>query len=412
MAAVFLLATSAVNAQTQKDFIRNYKAPDFKLRTLSAGLSGKSYRLNSSTTSFQSTLVGLISPNLNYTKISNSKSYQGDISLYSSFSAGFGKSSQDSRRYFEGESDFSHNGRFYLKDKYFIRSSTNANNAYIYSSHKNGSEADNSRFVFNISTLVSAGVGRVEYSNFARKAMDVQFLLHKADRSDAELSIEDLTKIANKLAEVTFTRGYDQRLLRVWRLEQMDELIGDLDMVSKRDMRYMAFLSDAMYNGSSWSRLSGSRVEMGIQQSALGVVQNAPVTPFSDRYISTVFIEYSKFVPKSYAIQHNFQLNLGASRVYVPNTSIDWSGRFVISYLFGWYPTTRTSLVARTSLSINENEQVSDIFGLRTSLDYHYYLSPRTRLQVEGNWINSSFIIENSGGFGLLLFSQFKEVFQ
>jgi hypothetical protein len=33
-------------------------------------------------------------------------------------------------------------------------------------------------------------------------------------------------------------------------------------------------------------------------------------------------------------------------------------------------------------------------------LDYHYYLSPRTRLQVEGNWINSSFIIENSGGFG------------
>jgi len=336
MAAVFLLASGALYAQTQKDFIRNYKAPDFKFRRLTASLN--SVTKAASANNMIDTLSSAATNGrggLSYYEIRNSSKYQGTFTSQMSGEGALGHVNKINfgQAYIMGSLDYT--GRFYLKEKFFIRASSGLGIQAFHSSTKNELISDQTWIRYSASTSVAAGYGRVEYSSFARKAIDVEFLLKKADRINNDLTTAELTEIADNLDSVNYKRGFDNRLLRIWRLEQMDSIIGGLDIVTKRDMRYMAFLSDAMDYSPSLSRLSGSRIEAGAGYQVRFQQLNAPTMNNDLDQFTNVFVQYAAYIPTSYAFQHTISAGFIAEKYTEDMQSPEFEGRLFGRYQFG-----------------------------------------------------------------------------
>ncbi|MEO9531628.1 MAG: hypothetical protein ABJG68_12685 [Crocinitomicaceae bacterium] len=381
--ALMLLTSSACYAQTQKDFIRNYKAPDFKLRTLDFSLNGGN---NGSLSKNQFDTLGVLAvgggTNLRYFKISNSAKYQGTTRSSIMLNGIANKVDEIGTKSVDLSADFSYDARFFVKPKMFIRAATNLsfNGSHASSSLDMVNDQTSMSFAGNLQTGI--GYGRIEYTNFARKAMDIEFLLNMGNRLNSELSISELTTIADNLARVNYKRGFDTRLLQIWRLEQMDSIIGGLDIVTKRDMRYMAFLNDAMLFGPSFNRLSGSTIEGGVGHAFNGTQINSPTIGANMDHLSRAYVQYSHYIPTSYAFQHNIFAGYSIQTELAANDARIFRGRLFGRYEFGWYPNTRTALVASANLSSLDNEMENDSGSLRFGLDYYYYITPRTRLSV------------------------------
>ena len=354
---------------SQDNFLKDYKAPDLKIRTMYTGLYGDN-RTSIDTANLNT--WGRFSSGVTFENFINTIYYQGSsyFRVYGAYNYWRTEDFKNRRFY----SDFQSRSRhaFYLKKDWFLGFKESSSIQY----QRNYMSTDTSGALQDLDVrlhpAVSIGHGRLEPVNYARMAMDINKLLHDSGQFSKNMSGGQLDTLSNKIAELSVMRFYDRRLGHIHRLEAIDSVMEEMGLVEERDMFYFSRLQDAYYYGRSSLRLSGFRQEMGISLNAN--------MDFLDELVDNeapdaagIFYQIQYHLPASFSIQHSIY-----STLITDINSLWWANR----YEFGVYPNTRTRFAIgfRCNGFIRENIQG---FVASTFIDGYYYISPRLRLRGE-----------------------------
>jgi len=367
--------------ETNKNYLRNYKAPDFKLRRLQFSFNGSA---NGSTTETSNSHNMSFSNGLDYYRISNQSNYQGVISTSVSPRFSISNSSGDITTAFTGIINNSTQNRFYLNDKYFFGIHDNSSfNTLSFATTIPGLP-DFTSASLTLRPAISVGVGRIEIVFFARQAMDVEKLLLEGGRINSTFTTENRKILSDKIAEIQNKRFYDIRLGRIYQLEALDTALRNMGVINNYDFIYFSQLQDAFLYSNYFPRYSGMRNEIGVTQGLMFAESNA--STLTRDFMSYGFYSFSYFLPQSYTVQHNFTASLigGFSSTGVSTVTKDVPVWLDARYSLGLFPTTRTYLSASANAGLNySNGTLGYIAG--TTFDAYYYISPKFRFWANAN---------------------------
>lgn len=400
---VFFLTIFSENfAQENTDhFIRDYVAPDFKLRqlTLTGGGNGNgdiSSTLNSHSLRLSSTL--------DYYKIANRQKYQGSMSSSYDGSTAYGTTLAYDIFNMSNLITNSMQNRFYFKEKWFIGFHDRSQMSQVIINNSTDSIPDFSSYNITVRPAISIGFGRVEWVQFARQAIDLERSLSSSNRLNTTFTDEDRTILSNKIAMIRNRRYYDTRLGRIDQLQALDSIFQNEGMITSPDITYFSQMQDAFLYSYNITRLSGFRHQLGATQ---GVAYTDDVSGVD--LTSYAFYLFEYFLPQSYALQHNFRVSLigGIDSDASGNDSYPaWADAM---YTLGFYPTTRTHIELVASAGMNIESDLGYIYG--ASIIGYYYISPRFRFNLLASFQDgenyrahnfSHVAVSNSNRFGKL----------
>lgn len=373
-----LTSIHIIAQESTDDFMRNYKAPDFKLRqlTVTGGGNGQG-SISSTTNSHAYNLNG----GLEYFKIANSQKYQGTMS--SSYSLSSGSSSIDGNTIFSFSSILTSTmqNRFYFNKKWFIGFHDDSQMSQIFLNNSVDSLPDFSSFSLDIRPAVSIGYGRVEWVQFARQALDLERSLSSSNRLNTTFTNDDRTALSNKIAMIRNRRYYDTRLGRIDQLQALDSVFQNEGMITNPDIIYFSQMQDAFLYSYNVTRLSGFRHQLGVAQ---GVGYNSGVSGVD--LINYAFYLFEYYLPQSYAIQHNFRFSVMGGINSDASGSDSYPGWADAKYTLGIYPTTRTYFGISANAGINYDLDLGYVYG--AAFNGYYYISPRFRFNFQASYQN------------------------
>ncbi|NOQ74036.1 MAG: hypothetical protein GQ574_18665 [Crocinitomix sp.] len=380
---MFNTAYSQLSKEKKYEFLRAYKAPDFKQKRfdIALDLGGGSNALSTSTTGRFSEYT-----DFGYSQYSNSQKYQGLFRTYLNSRINWNKSDIDELFAASTGVGVSTINRFYFKPNWFV-------GVYGFASlrnwHRNETGFTNSNSLgFTVSPTIAIGKGRLEPIQYARNAMDIERQLNRGGRLSKPYSISELNRIADQLAIINNVRFYDFRLRRIEQFEAIDATLRDIGGVSEFDVAYFANLADAYLYAQNFQRFSGFRNEIGITSQAR--IHNALFVDEpsnSESYASNLYYNLSYNFAQSYAIQHTLFTNVlaGYYRIKSPGNGPNEGANGLLSagYELGIYPTTRTNL----NLGVKAGVDVVNVDYLTSVYaNGSIYLSPQFRLAFEVNY--------------------------
>ncbi|UKN00107.1 hypothetical protein K6119_10215 [Paracrocinitomix mangrovi] len=374
-----LLACNLIFSQDNHPyFIKNYKAPDFKLRYLMANF-GSNGSGNFVSDNFDSRLDG----SLHYYHISNSKKYQGEVG--STYILRFGHSSDTNHHTIGLSNQIANNiqNRFYFKELWFVgvHDYSSIRLANSGETNQNGSAS----FRLFMQPQVSIGYGRLEYVQFARRAMDIEYLFKKNKIYNESFSENQLKTIADKIALISNKRYLDRRIGLMDQLELLDNTLQDLGIGSEKNIRYFAQLMDSYVFANHMHRRSGFRAELGVSES-LGIFYNTASPLDLGLNYTHGFLDLQYHLPTNYALQHTFRFStLGGIRQDLINNNNEPGLWAIANYTLGWYPNTRTELYTNATLGSSFEDNDAGYYS-QLSLDFYYYFSPRFRLNATASY--------------------------
>jgi hypothetical protein len=354
--------------EKDQDYLKNYKAPDFRFKALTASFDGFG---QGRTTELDNEHRVTMNGGLYHSRVTNNKFYQGSISAatHNTFSIRNANSVVTqgllSRNY-----STMHN-RYYKNNGWFL--GLHDHSTLNFSQTNSNEQAD-----FAFRPAFSVGHGRVEPVSFGRMAMDIERLLSIGNRLAPGFSQENRTALADEIGRITYKRYFDTRLARIYQLQQLDSVLQKMGVVNECDIVYFSLLQDAFFYSDYRSRLSGLRHEFGLTPA---IVLN---TNGNSGLMAYGFYSFDFFLPQSYAVQHDISVSvLGGYRENGSFGGEDFPAWLDASYTFGYYPTTRTYLSAGLSGGLNLDEgNLGYVAG--TTIKSYYYISPRVRFTAEG----------------------------
>lgn len=387
----FASATISFSQTDKKDFLKNYKSPEFRMRQLTVGgggYAGGSQNASNSVNSnyYQEWHEGRFGFGSSFKNVINSPKYQG----YSSSALGL----NFAYRLFNGtgyralglRASYSGENRFYLRPKLFFgfHNYTVVEPAY---NTEIGPSDKYFKMRVNSTPEITLGLGRVEFAYFARQAMDIDRLLSKTGQLSQAFTPDQLKVLADRIGKLRNSRFLDSRLFRIKQLEMIDSTMSEFGIVNERDMSYFSRLNDAMFYANPFGRLSGFRAELGVNASPNYSILDPDNNEWSNH--SKVLMKVDYYHPVSYAIQSDISFE-GSYGHRVRKSGLLSTHEDVVSfsatYSFGWYPTTRTSLVLTGTGSYVNALNVSTATNASVSLKYYYYISPETRFNIRGGY--------------------------
>jgi hypothetical protein len=376
--STFLQSFNSTAQLSDENFMRDYVAPDFKLRQLSVNgrSSGDGFK-----TELDEQYQFSLGANLNFSKISNNQKYQGTINSAFGFSTNY-SSSSISPQVLSINASLQNKmiNRFYFNDKWFWGAHDNSFLGLAYAHPFSDTLTGIGTYLMNFRPAVSIGFGRVEWVQFARQALDIERSLFQSKRLDESYTEQDRKLVADKIAQIRNRRYYDFRIGRIDQLQALDSLYAKEGLTNNADIIYFSELQDAYFFSYYTDRLSGFRHE-------LGVVEGIDYSEVNGLTGSETFgfYSFSYFLPQSYAIQHNFELSvMGGIDANLLSSTSDYPVWADVNYTFGLYPTTRTYLGLTTTAGFNYDVHAGYICGL--SLDTYYYISPRLRFSARAGF--------------------------
>jgi|GEM_PF-2187437 len=367
LSIIALLLTNFLISQTDSsNFLKNYKAPNFKLRQLDIDFSGQG-------TGYQNETAIKGDLRFNYQSILNNQSVQSRHNLYNNNVFNYREIKDESlyRNSFIADIRNNYKRRNYINKKLFYGIS-DLSSVSIYSNYlsDSGFVQDDVYTQLILNPGLSIGIGRVEFVNFARQSEDINRMLEKSTFSKTKLSTNQKTKLANKIAIIQNRRFFDTRLNRIYQIESIDSVLRDLDIISDYGIRYFAELSDAFFYSFRKQRLSGGRFEF--------ILNNK--LHFNNKNTTYAALSYELYLPSSYKIQHDFEGTLIGSSTPNEETQIYIN----YAYKFGFYPNTRTYMEADISGSKNI---LKPDFSFNTGVKLSYYISPKFRVNLNGRFV-------------------------
>ena len=188
--------------------MRDYKAPDFKFRSLTlvfdANGQGSTTELNNNQNLRSSTAFGF-SQNFNTIKSQRTTSaiFRGNFNL-----SNINADVDYSVRFWSYHNS---QNRFYFKNQWFYGIHNQSDLRLLMVENTNDLN-------ITLKPAFSIGHGRIEPIGFARVAMDVERLLIKGGRFKSNFSENNRTELANKIAVIQTKRFFDPRLGRIYQL--------------------------------------------------------------------------------------------------------------------------------------------------------------------------------------------------
>lgn len=384
-------STISFSQTDKKDFLKDYKSPEFRMRQLTVGgngYAGGSQNASNSINSnyYQEWHEGRFGIGSSYLNIINSPKYQGNSSVGLGINFAYHLFNGAGYRTLGLRATYSGENRFYLRPKLFFGFH---NYTIVEPAHNTeiGPTDKYFKMKVNSTTEITIGIGRVEFAYFARQAMDIDRLLSKTGQLSQPFTPEQLKVLADRIGELRNTRFLDSRLFRIKQLEMIDSTMSEFGIVNERDMSYFSRLNDAMFYANPFGRLSGLRTELGVSTSPNYSILDPDNNEWSNH--SKVLMKVDYYLPVSYAIQSDVSFE-GSYGHRVRKSGLLSTHEDVVSlsatYSFGWYPTTRTSLVLTGTGSYVNTLNVSTATNASVSLKYYYYISPATRFSIRGRY--------------------------
>ena len=374
LSTIALLLTNLVMSQVDDaNFLKDYKAPDFKLRQLNVDFSGQGTGYEN-----QTGINGDL--RFNYQSILNNQRAQSRHNLYSS-----------NRFYYDEVKDaslYTNSFTADIRNRYKRRNYTNEKLFYGISDFSSFSiiskYSSDSGYVQDfvdteliLNPGLSIGIGRVEFVNYARQSEDINRMLEKSTFSKTKLTSSQKTKLANKIAIIQNRRFFDSRLNRIYQIESIDSVLRDMDIISNYGIQYFTELSDAFLYSFRNQRLSGDRFEFILSEKIR----------FNNENRTYAAISYELYLPSSYKVQHDFEGILIGSYTPKDNINPDETQIYVnYAYKFGFYPNTRTYLGAYINGSKN---LLKTDFSFNTGVELSYYISPKFRVNLNGRFVRN-----------------------
>ena len=198
---------------------------------------------------------------------------------------------------------------------------------------------------------------------------------------------DQLKNLADRIGTLRNTRFLDGRLFRIKQLEMIDSTMSEFGIIGQRDMSYFARLNDALFYTNPRARLSGFRTELGVQVSPNYSIISNDNNEWS--ITNQVFLKLEFFNPLSYSFQSDVSVAVSAGIRNYKTGSLSGSNNIVntsLTYRFGWYPTTRTSLTCEFTGDHGYLDNKESSYGLGLNLVYEYYITPATRFSVRGGY--------------------------
>jgi len=379
----FLSATTSLYGQfsneINKNFLRNYKAPDFKQKRFDVLLYGDG---RSSAPPFADPTYRYSNlSSLSYSQYSNTQRYQGFLTTGLSNTITGANTAGENVFYLRSQLDMSSQNYFYVRPNFFI--GAHAAVFYQYRLNRIDKSFDYERNNVFGSTAISAGFGRLEPVQYARNAMDIQRSLMKGGRIKKFYSVEELTVLSDELARINNVRFYDFRLRRIEQFEALDKTMQRLGHITDFDIAYFSYLADAYLYAQSFVRYSGFRHEFGLAETVDWLHQRDQFTGItaSTRAFTSLFYRGSMHLPASYTVQHELEVLANISYDYYPNIPVfpGEIGAFASSrYTLGFYPTTRTNFNVGAEAGTYMNSSAGYSAGLFANATF--YISPQFRI--------------------------------
>lgn len=367
MIAITGLGMSCLNYSfsQSKDFLRNYTAPDFKYRTLGVNFLGNS---SGASNQVSNSHLARFSADLNYFHRNNTSLYQGTVRTFNTLSAHGTNTNAGLNWTILNFHRLNTENRFFVKSgNFFLGAHADVVGVHSHIHSLSSSEVNNT-MNFDLSPELSFGWGRLEPVNFARQAMDIEYLL-KQEGICESLTNGELKSLSDKIALASNRRFFDARHKRIYELETIDSTISDLGFVPNRNMRYFSRMQDAYFFALGNERLSGMRHEVGFNlQTDFDIYSNNEF----ENVVGLWFYQFSYYLPQSWSLQHNIQSKVAANQYIL---------RWENNYGFQIHPSTRTIIEINANTGANFDFVSGDIgFMLGTGASVTYYISPRFRL--------------------------------
>ncbi|MFT5822103.1 MAG: hypothetical protein ACI8ZM_003359 [Crocinitomix sp.] len=384
IATRFNSAYSQLSNEKKYDFLKNYKAPDFKQRRLSID-----FDLGGGNNALYSTKAGYFSENtsLRYYQYANTQKYQGNFLGYFQSRINWDKSDLGTSFYSATGLGLRTTNRFYFKSNWFVGVHGDMQLGHLYRSDPEPEDMES--FGASVRPSFSIGNGRLEPIQYARNAMDIEKQLKRGNRLTDPYSIADLNKIAERLAVINNVRFYDYRLRRIEQFEAIDATLKEIGGINEFDIAYFAHLADAYLYAQNFRRFSGVRNELGIASLFRFDHQFADVEPNNRRtYGSNLYYYLSYNLPQSYGFQHTFFTSAIAGIMEYDHSGLEvpysegnaWVN---VGYELGVYPTTRTNI----NFGVKAGANFADFAtGAEMYANGAVYLSPQFRLSFEANY--------------------------
>ncbi len=381
---VFNAAHGQFSKEKKYNYLKNYKAPDFKLKRLNV-----LFDLDGGSNAKYSNKAGHFAEktSLAYYQYSNTKNYQGNFRSYVSSRINWDKSDLGSTFFSSTGLGMRTINRFYFNPKWFVGVYGSGIVSHLYRSEL---ELDNVEAIgLSINPTLSIGSGRLEPIQYARNAMDIEKQLKLGNRLGDDYSFSELNQIANQLAQINNVRFYDYRLRRIEQFEAIDATLREIGGISDFDVAYFAHLADAYLYAQNFQRFSGFRNEVGIASSSRFDHSISDVEVNNRlNYNVNLYYYYSYNLPQSYAVQHTL-FTSAIIGVDVFNNSnmeepfITQNGWINLGYEVGLFPTTRTNFNFGVKAGV---ESSGADFGSELYANGAVYISPQFRLSFEANY--------------------------
>ncbi len=260
----------------------------------------------------------------------------------------------------------------------------------------------NNRLSVNIP--LGFGIGRVYNVSFAWQAMT---LLDDLERYGATVNRTHNTALADYLLTNRYTRVFDNRLKRIYELEQLYAFIQEKNILAFNP-RNAALLYDSWANETFVVRRRGTMLWAGFnteytrtgEPNQFGYVFNI---------VPTVNIRSYHPINKNWQLDHtgviSYSTNLKRSNNYISNENVFAEYQIAV----GWFPSrrinARVALLSRYDYLINEFFENSSLVHVNLLSQFNYYFNPRMILNLS---FNASFSEELDTNIG----SSFSQTFQ
>lgn len=387
----FSLTYGQLSKEKKYDFLRNYKAPDFKQKRFNIGLN-----LFGGGDHMTTNITGRFSNNSSagYSQHSNSQKYQGSFNTVLISRIIWNKSDLEEVFFTSNGLNSFTTSRFYFKPNWFIG---------VYGMTRVGQNLRNESggqksktWQFTASPSIAIGSGRLEPIQYARNAMDIERQLKIGNRLSRPYTISQLNQIADRLAVINNVRFYDFRLRRIEQFEAIDATLREIGGVSEFDVAYFAHLADAYLYAQNFQRFSGFRNEVGVTNQFTLNSRILDGETFNSNSLTTnLYYSLSYNFAHSYSLQHTLFANVlgGFYQITSPNNGPNEgvNGLLNAGYELGLYPTTRTNF----NFGVNIGADAID-WDLATNVYVNgsIYLSPQFRLAFEANYSPESTYVE------------------
>lgn len=391
-----------------KDY--KYRTPGYQALALNFQFSGSYSNTNvndAQTDRSNYTELGPVSADYYRIKSSEKRFQQTNIMVTTGYSSNSRKDAQEkyTLNRFGNQATWKVQTRDYKTNQWFLEWGNELSGSVVTGSNKSGSlGADYNQLSARNTFTIGFGKGRIEWVQDAQMALYILSDLSSQNLLNRQPSTEEANQFAQLITDINNRRVFDSRRRRIYELSRIDSFLKNTGLVTQTDIRHFTTVNDDWAFAINPFRQSGkswfARLKPGVTfERNRANNKSQPQPSYAETrgwWLSfSPEIGYETYRPVSLKWQRNFSvaISYAGTQIYYQQKQVTSTGetgsktdvfggsmRLNTTYGIGYFPNTRTQLVAAVNLVGGFYKNYWDaISSLNVSADY--FLGYRTYLR-------------------------------